>query len=223
MGFYQQFIRSGDLCFDVGANMGNRTEAFLKLGARVVAVEPQANCVVVLREKYGREPQFTLIPKGLARKEGQATIHAGNAHTLCSMSAEWIEKVQKASFFPGCYWDREEVVPTTTLDALIGQFGVPDFCKIDVEGFEYEVIQGLSRPIGTISLEYTVGVLEPAIQSIRHLASLGMDQFNYSEAESMSLALSEWVNADTIIALLRAPDREVFGDVYSRIRDWVAR
>jgi FkbM family methyltransferase len=101
-------------------------------------------------------------------------IHTGNAHTLGSMSTDWIEKVQKASFFPGCYWDREEVVQTTTLDALIDQFGVPDFCKIDVEGFEFEVLRGLSRPVGTISREYTSGVLEP--RSIHpYLASWGMD------------------------------------------------
>lgn len=217
VSFYGHFVRSGDLCFDVGANLGNRTEAFLKLGARVVAVEPQASCAKVLQENFDRDPHFTLVQKGLAQKEGQATIHVGNAHTLCSMSEEWIEKVQKASLFPGCTWDREEVIPTTTLDALIDQFGSPDFCKIDVEGFEYEVLQGLSRPIGMVSLEYTIAVLEPAIQSIRHLASLGMGRFNYSQGESMMLELSEWVDADAIVRVLTSPDRKVAcGDVYSK-------
>lgn len=45
MRFYEQFIRPNDICFDIGANMGNRTEVFLKLGAKVIAVEPQSECV----------------------------------------------------------------------------------------------------------------------------------------------------------------------------------
>jgi FkbM family methyltransferase len=217
MNFYRQFVRSGDLCFDVGANMGNRSEAFLKLGARVVAVEPQPECAGILSEKFRGDPHFTLVQKGLAPQEGQATIHVGNASTLGSMSQAWIQKVQDAHLFEGCTWERKLVVPTTTLDILISQFGVPDFCKIDVEGFEFEVLRGLSQPIGGVSLEYTLAVLDPAIQSIRRLASLGMTQFNYSEGESMTLALPEWVDAETMVGVLTHPERTVkFGDVYSR-------
>ena len=51
--FYSRFIHKGDLCFDVGAHMGNRTEIFLKLGANVIAVEPQEDCINQLREKIG--------------------------------------------------------------------------------------------------------------------------------------------------------------------------
>ncbi len=39
--FYSQFIRPGDLVFDIGANRGDRTEVFVQMGARVVAAEPQ--------------------------------------------------------------------------------------------------------------------------------------------------------------------------------------
>lgn len=197
--------------------MGSRTEAFLKLGARVVAVEPQSECAAALTQKYGSIPNFTLIPKALACREGQATIHIGNANTLASMSDAWIDKVRQEQLFPGCHWNSEQRIQTTTLDILIKQFGVPDFCKIDVEGYEFEVLKGLSRSVGCVSLEYTLAVLDPAVQSVRHLASLGMTEFNYSEGESMALVLSEWVDAETIIQILTSPQRVIrFGDVYSR-------
>jgi hypothetical protein len=48
-------------------------------------------------------------------------------------------------------------VPVTTLDIAIEQFGVPAFCKIDVEGFEVEVLKGLSHAITNLSLEYHRG------------------------------------------------------------------
>src|SRR5688572_28540682 len=56
--FYRQFLAPGELCFDVGANVGNRVKIFLKPGARVVAVEPQRECVRTLRAAFGRDPRF---------------------------------------------------------------------------------------------------------------------------------------------------------------------
>ena len=76
MSFYRQFIREGDLCFDVGANIGNRTEVFLKLGASVVAIEPQADCMKGLQRKFGRNANVTLLQKGLGEKPGQKELLA---------------------------------------------------------------------------------------------------------------------------------------------------
>ena len=41
LNFYSELIKKDDLCFDIGANYGNRSEVFIKLGAKVVAFEPQ--------------------------------------------------------------------------------------------------------------------------------------------------------------------------------------
>src|SRR5262245_12044409 len=51
--FYSQFIAPGNLCYDVGANVGDRTDIFRKLGARVIAIEPQTACLEVLRQRFG--------------------------------------------------------------------------------------------------------------------------------------------------------------------------
>ncbi len=55
--FYAQFIQPGDLCFDIGAHVGNRVLVWSRLGARIVAVEPQPACLALLRRLYGRSPQ----------------------------------------------------------------------------------------------------------------------------------------------------------------------
>ena len=44
-----QFVKPGDLVFDIGAHLGNRTRAFVALGCRVVAVEPQPHVARMLR------------------------------------------------------------------------------------------------------------------------------------------------------------------------------
>jgi FkbM family methyltransferase len=214
--FYGQFIEPGMLCFDVGANLGNRTEPFLLLGARVIAVEPQDNCAHTLMEKFGDNPNFTLVRQAVDKSSGSKEMFLSTSHTLSSMSPQWIESMQARNLFPGCRWDNKVVVQTTTLDSLIEQYGSPGFLKIDVEGFEYDVLQGLSAPVGVVSFEYTLGVLDPAINSIRHLDSLGPVQFNYSEAETLKLVMAQWVPGDQMISVLLANRGLLCGDVYAR-------
>ena len=119
--------------------------------------------------------------------------------------------------FASYSWKKHEEVRVTTMDELIARFGIPVFCKIDVEGFEYQVVRGLSQPAGIISFEFTPEYLEPALDSIRYLSGLGKTVFNYSPGESMHLALVDWAAPDEIIHILTTlPDRFVFGDVYAR-------
>jgi hypothetical protein len=75
----------------------------------------------------------------------------------------------------------------TTLDKLIEQFGIPSFIKIDVEGFEYEVIKGLSKPVKALSLEFTPEIIESTYKCINYLQQLGKINLNYSVFKTMSL------------------------------------
>jgi FkbM family methyltransferase len=153
--FYSNFISPGTLCFDVGANVGNRGKIFLGLGARVVAIEPQGQCVNVLRRLYGKNKNLTLVEGALGANEGQGEIKIGDEIILSSMSPEWINAVRRSGRFSRCRWDTTTIIEITTLDKMIDQYGVPSFVKINVEGFEYEVVKGLSRPVKALSLEFT--------------------------------------------------------------------
>jgi len=217
--FYAQFINEGDLCFDVGANVGNRTEIFLELGATVVAVEPQAACARRLHKKYGRNKKVITVQQALGEAKGEARLMVSNAHTISSLSNEWINAVKTSARFAAYKWDRSVTVPVTTLDELIADYGQPAFCKIDVEGYEFQVLRGLSRPIRTISFEFTPEFIHATIDSVQYLSSLGSLGFNYSIGESMQLALPEWVDSEHMRQLLTSlpdPDRTLFGDVYAK-------
>ncbi len=216
MALYSRFVGEGDLCFDIGANMGERTEAFVRLGATVVAVEPQDVCVQRLRGRYGNSSRVAIVQKALGEEEGQAEMMLSDAHGLSSLSRGWVESVKASGRLSQYRWDRSVMVAVTTLDKLIEQYGQPVLCKIDVEGFEFEVLKGLSQPIKVISLEYSPDFLDPAIRSVRRLSSMGMHWFNYSVGESMRLSLEEWVGSETMCDILSdMPDKSTYGDVYA--------
>ncbi len=222
--FYSQYVNEGDLCFDIGANIGNRIGVFLKLGATVVAVEPQNSCMRKLLKKYGNNNKVFLVHKALGSREGKGNLKLSNSHTVSSMSEEWIDCVRDSDMFftstSAFQWHENVTVPVTTLDKLIRKYGSPAVCKIDVEGFEYQVIKGLSQPAEMISFEFTPTpkLINRSIESIKHLSAIGNVQFNYSFGESMILALPEWVDDGKICDLLLSiPYKTAFsGDIYAR-------
>lgn len=216
--FYSQFIEKGDLCFDIGANLGTRTEAFRKLGATTIAVEPQDVCVASLKRRWGKDRRVKIVQKAVGAQEGEITLAiCTRDNEKSSCSAEWMDMSQKGSLKGfGSVWDGSARVQMTTLDKLIEEFGIPTFCKIDTEGSEWECIQGLSQPIKALSLEFHTEHISPAINSIRRLAELGLIKYNYSIAESMELELSGWIRAEEICRILENyPDKYMYGDVYA--------
>jgi FkbM family methyltransferase len=218
LAFYRQFVRAGDLCFDVGANYGTRIEAFLRLGARVVAIEPQDDVMHYLVLKYRREPRVTLVHAGLDESEGEREMYTCDTRGASSMSRELVD-VQVLKH-PNLQYGGVVKVPVTTMDRLIAQYGLPNFCKIDVEGFEFNVLKGVSQALPLLSFEYTPERIQPALDCIDHLAHFGQYQYNYSPEESMALARAQWLDANDMSKFVRdvvVPKGGSFGDIYARL------
>lgn len=214
--FYQQFISNGDLCFDIGANMGNRTRTFSKLGAMVIAVEPAQNCYQVLKSKFGTTPNVSLLPIALGAQIGKGTLHLSNYHEVSTLSTLFIAQYSHQEKH-NILWDKTVEVPLSTLDQLIQEYGLPKFCKIDVEGYETEVLKGLSQPIPYLSFEYNNRLKDKALECLQILSKFSDLSYNFSPYESMQLSLNSWKNqADFYQYLQDLPSELLTGDIYVR-------
>jgi FkbM family methyltransferase len=215
--FYSQLIPKGSLVFDVGANIGNRVDVFLKINAKVIAFEPQSYCSRYLEVRFGNKIELEKL--ALGEVLGQGEIQISYNSTISSMSKNWIEKVKK-NRFKTFVWNRKETINIDTLDNMISKYGIPAFCKIDVEGYEYEVLKGLNQKVKCLSFEYTIPeTLENTVACIKKLSSLGSMVCNYSNGESFEFGYKEWVTPEVLVSNIETEfqkNNNTEGDIYCK-------
>jgi FkbM family methyltransferase len=216
---YGQFVRPGDLVFDIGAHVGDRTAVFRRLGARVVAVEPQPALVATLKLLYGRDPAVAIEAVALGRDPGMVALKLNPDNpTVSTASAAFIAASARAPGWHGQAWTRSIDVPMTTFDALIARHGMPTFAKIDVEGFEAEALMGLSRPLAALSFEFTTIQRDVAQACLARCQALGSFRYNAALGETQELVHATWLAAEAIGDWLAAlPIEANSGDIYARL------
>jgi FkbM family methyltransferase len=213
--FYGQFVKPGNLVFDLGANKGLMSEMFLELGAKVVAVEPIPDLAALIRSRY-RVATLHVEAVAVGAEPGEATMRLGVDSIHSTISDEWVGRVEQ-DIWPD-RWAGAITVPVTTLDDLIGRHGIPQFVKIDVEGFEDHVLNGLTTPVRALSFEFQCPALDMAQRCLDRLDELGNYRFRYSAGESLAFLPGDWMPAAALMEKLETR-RENFpvthGDVYA--------
>jgi FkbM family methyltransferase len=161
-----------------------------------------------------------LIPKALGARSGELAMQIANFSQISTVNPEFVTALKGTRGRHNVTWSETRQVRVTTLDDLIIQFGLPAFIKIDVEGFEHQVLYGLSRAIPACAFEFQPHYLTSALESIAHLEQLGGAVYNYYIEEEMKLRLTEWVRADEMLGLLKSfehTDAFLMGEVYARM------
>ena len=202
---YARFVRPGDLTFDIGSHVGDRIASFRRLGARVVALEPQPLCARAIRAIYAGDEGVTLIEAACGERAGTVTLRVNSANpTVTTASRDFVAAADGAGGWEGQVWDTTIEVPCTTLDALIAEHGEPTFAKVDVEGFEATVLAGLSRPLPALSFEFTTIQRDVALACLGRLAAFGRYGFDVALGESQALTFGRWIASDAMAAHIAA-------------------
>jgi FkbM family methyltransferase len=198
---YAQFIHAGDLVFDVGANIGNYTETFLSLGAKVVAVDPDPRNCAILQRRFGNRISMESCALGAAE------LHMCTNTALSTLSEEWVDSYQRD-------WGKTTKVPVSTMDVLKAKYGPPKHVKIDCEDYDYAVLCGMSFMPESLSFEFH---LERMAIARSCLALLQGRKFNYTIGMDCALQLDHWVDSEDLFGRLCALPTKPnhVGDVYS--------
>ncbi|MGA2484299.1 MAG: FkbM family methyltransferase [Candidatus Acidiferrales bacterium] len=214
--FFAPLLPPGALVFDVGANVGTLTEVFASLGAKVIAVEPNPDCarhIQLVTERAAVE----VIQAAAGGKAGTAILHvADRRDKMSSLSEEWCEAMRKQSKVHEGIWTREITVPVVTLDALIEKYGMPHYIKIDVEGYEENVLDGLSRQPSLLSFEFNRAYFDTAICCLEKKL-LDRSLFNFTVVDPIRFELPEWVGREALRnKLIALGEEKGLGDVFVR-------
>lgn len=222
---YRSLITPDSVVFDIGANVGNRSAVFASMSSRVIAVEPQSRLypILMMRMKHSTLQNVTVVKKAVGSAPGNAMLSFPKEGTLGRDGVATLSSYFKEVMGPEIFnlengWDAEELVEVTTLDRLIQEYGVPSFIKIDVEGYECEVVEGLSQKVKALSFEFHPNLLGDLDHVILKLMKLGFHDFNYCLAEKFELQLPRWVTGLALILEIQkfGGNKEIYGDVYAR-------
>lgn len=207
-----QLIKQGDMCFDIGAHIGIKSMDMLRAGAsKVIAVEPNQE----IFQLY--DPRIILVRKAVSNINGKANFTICNVTTISTMAQHW-----KSGRFASCFSqkDRTIEVETTTLDCLIGEFGLPNVCKIDVEGHERQVLYGLTQVIPCICFEFTKEFFNEAVECVSYLAKLGYTKFSYtSMVQEPDHFDCPWTSNEHLLELIYfrlGEAHDFWGDIYAQ-------
>jgi FkbM family methyltransferase len=205
-------IKPGSLVFDIGAHKGEQTGRYLQAGSLVVAVEPQRALSEALKFRYQDNPRLTTVAKACGAHAGMVDLHI----TVASWLATCCPEKWRQGRFNGYYWNNLNRVEMTTLDALIEEFGLPDFIKIDVEGYEGEVLSGLTQAVPALCYEFTIEFLEDAEKCAEQLLELG--EYEFAVAIGNHTEPGEYMRPEILFGELRARQTEtlLWGDIYAR-------
>tara|TARA_Y100001958_G_C21192427_1_gene520342 strand:- start:665 stop:1351 length:687 start_codon:yes stop_codon:yes gene_type:complete len=207
-------ITNNNIIFDIGAHKGDKSKKLINFFSKIVLVEPQPECVKILKSKFSKYKNIIIVETGVSSREQSLELKINSSNPLIStFSDKWTKGRFKES-----KWDQKLNITTTTLDKLVNQFGNPDFIKIDVEGHEYDVVKGLSKKVGTISFEFTSEFFEESLKCLNYLQKLGYEKFNYSEGERRKFN-TDWVKKEKLVSILKKELEKnslLWGDIYTK-------
>jgi len=186
------------------------------LGNQLILNENNEMTEAVLFQAIKKIREYNMISNEvlLGKNIGTMTLEINSKMpTISTMAEHW-----KKGRFSSEKWDQKILVEVITLDQLIKIYGKPDYIKIDVEGFELEVLLGLTQKVGIISFEFASEFLDQTFECLSHLKKIGYNDYNFSIGEKRKF-FSEWSTTDKLIKKLEneiVNDKMLWGDIYCK-------
>jgi FkbM family methyltransferase len=195
--FYKNFLKyhpsNQSLIFDIGANKGYKSVIFSKLVKKVVAFEPSEKLYHYLQKRFVNS-NVIIYNLALGSSVCESDFYlVENNEAYNSLNKKHIESITASRGIATIENVMHKKVKVEVVEKFIEKYGVPKYIKIDVEGFEYEVIKGMKTPVPLISFEANLPEFyDESIQSIEYLDLISFNnyRFNFATANFFYLKIS---------------------------------
>lgn len=217
--FYSELIQPGEMCYDIGAGMGQRADAWLALGAQVVCIEPQSDRMARLEKRFTGNNNLHTIRKAISNEKRMAIMHVNEAPLGAGTLTESTARIAISQHNPfSNKWEKEEPVEITTFDEVINSHGMPDFCQISASGYEVEILSGLTYSLKNIAFGYMTHAPQYALECLTKLEQFGNYEYKWTYEDETEFATPRWVNTHAMRTVLRGfHAHERSGDIYARL------
>ncbi len=214
--FYAAFVREGDLVFDVGAHVGRYAEIFTDLGAKVVSVEPNPTCCEQLA-RLAKVKEIHVENCAAGDSPGKLKLRICQDSVISTVVDAWYQGARRSPIHQDAKWLESVEVDVVTLDQLAQRYGIPSFVKIDAEGYDDHVLNGMSFQPRALCFEYNRLLPEVAERCFEAPALSSGYEFNFSRGLDLKNVSDEWMSGSELRERLSefAADEE-YGDVYAR-------
>lgn len=215
--FFRRILPPKALVFDIGANVGALAEVFASIGCKVVAVEPNMDCVRHIQIAYAASG-VEVIQAAVGAKNDLAVLHLSDKRDdISSLSKEWIGVLQNEHKEYERLWSKQVTVPVITLDTLVKHYRLPEYIKIDVEGFEESVLEGLSQQPALLSFEFNALCRDAAIRCVNSPVFGSGSVYNFTLADPIRFELNDWVPREALKGVLESMrTSDSHGDIFVR-------
>ncbi len=181
-----------DLIFDVGFHKCEDTAYYLHKGYRVIAIDADPRNIEAAAQRYQcyiHSGRLTLVHAAVADTDHKAVqLHLSTNTVWTSLNLAIANRRDSH--------ERSIEVPTRRLESLFDEFGVPSYCKIDIEGHDAICLSTLDGttalpPFISVESECGSGITRPseqeALETLRRLAHLGYEGFKLVDQPSLAV------------------------------------
>lgn len=205
--FYKKILKihpsKNNLIFDVGANIGSKSIIFSKLARKVVSFEPSERLFGLLQKKF-ENTNVIIYNYALGNKVSTSDLYiVENNEAYNSLNKKHIEITATSRNIATLDTVKRQEVKVEIIEHFINEFGIPKYIKIDVEGYEYEVVRGLETTVPIISFEANLPEFrEESIKIIKYLDVLSINRYKYNFTVYNSFIMENFSTKEVAIDFL---------------------